>query len=247
MATPDELRMAQIEKEKADQRFWKIVQEAHKEQTEGHEKMAVTARAIAAAGRAMAAKAEARVARADDRIACLERGEALSEEVGKSAEYASAIRAFSSHEEHETRRVTRLRRKRGRPKEKKHRQALLVALYFMRNYYKRCLSVRSVAGEIYETVDIQSKHSDSGGYKSYKSPEALQEDLRLGCALNDEQMIAQMAYALVWWRKTHIDPKSGFSSGGIPYLKITPRNPLKLIRWIDAFLAAEGLSVSAAS
>jgi hypothetical protein len=142
MATPDELRMAQIEKEKADQRFWKIVQEAHKEQTEGHEKMAVTARAIAADGRAMAAKAEARVARADDRIACLERGEALSEEVGKSAEYASAIRAFSSHEEHETRRVTRLRRKRGRPKEKKHR----------RLYWSPCISCETITNDVSRSV-----------------------------------------------------------------------------------------------
>jgi hypothetical protein len=128
----------------------------------------------------------------------------------------------------------------GAPRSPKAQQALLVALCLAR-YFHAPISVRGAAQEIYDVVDITIIRPRKHGLpnvRNIKSVRALHEDLRIGLKSNDLQTVATMMAMLVWWRRTHKNPKWGVTSGSPKQtVSISPKKPARLIRWIDALIS----------
>jgi hypothetical protein len=143
---------------------------------------------------------------------------------------------------------------RGAPRSPKAQQALLVALYVARCCHALCvdqrvrrpISVRGAAQEIYEVVEIRIIRPRKHGLptvRNIKSVRALHEDLRSGLRNHDPQTVAATIVGLVWWRRKHVNPKWGWSGSASvkQTVSIFPKNPTKLIRWIDALIATFSL------
>jgi len=127
----------------------------------------------------------------------------------------------------------------GRSRATKRRQALLVAFCWLRDYHKRNRSVSEVAADIFETVEIRSKHSIEGPSKPYASSAVLEEHLREGLRIQDGKNIGQWIWYLFWWRKNAVNHDWGFGCGdGSLSFALKPKNTKKLIKWIDAGLAS---------
>jgi hypothetical protein len=130
-------------------------------------------------------------------------------------------------------------KKGGRSRATKRRQALLVALCWLRDYHKRNRSVAEVAANIFETIEIRSKHSTKGPDKPYASSAVLEEHLREGLRIQDVKVIGQCIWYLFWWRKNAVNHDWGFQCGDNSLaFGLKPKNTKTLIKWIDAGLAS---------
>jgi len=117
---------------------------------------------------------------------------------------------------------------------------MVAALYLMRCHSQR-MSVARFASEIGRTVQFQFARSVSArgpNYSVYKNPKALEQDLRRGLEDADQKLTSEMMYSLIWWRFSNFNPSWGFYVGGGAHLQIAPKNPRRLISWIDGYLDA---------
>jgi hypothetical protein len=135
----------------------------------------------------------------------------------------------------------------GRPRVTKQRQALLVALFWLRNYHRRNGSVSEAAAAIFDTVEIRSKHSISGPSKAYASSDSLEEHLRGGLRAQDGKAIGQWIWYLFWWRKNAVNHCWGFGGSGPPAIAVRPKNTGRLLKWIDAGMASDDFREVAAA
>jgi hypothetical protein len=131
-------------------------------------------------------------------------------------------------------------KKGGRRRATKQRQALLVALCWLRNYHKLNRSVRNVAADIFKTVEIRFKHSIKGPSKPYASSAALEEYLRYGLKNQAVKAVGQWIWYLFWWRKNAVNHNWGFGCDDKSLsFAVTPRNIRELLKWIDAAMASD--------
>jgi hypothetical protein len=126
------------------------------------------------------------------------------------------------------------------------RQAVLAGLFYLRYNYKPC-TISQAARDIRPAIDIQSARTitpTGPGYFGRKSDNALYEDMRNAVRNCNLEKVAQMIYALIWWKK-HIDahpelPKFPFCMGGgqpPQHFQVIPKNYSKLFKWIGALEA----------
>jgi hypothetical protein len=99
------------------------------------------------------------------------------------------------------------------------------------------------AAEVNRVVQLRYARSipvSGPSYSTYKSPRALEQDLRRELKDPDEELISEMIHALFRWRFTHIDPMWGFGISGGSQMMFEPKRPRLLIKWIDEALIASG-------
>jgi hypothetical protein len=122
------------------------------------------------------------------------------------------------------------------------RQCLLAFLYFCRCCCEGHISVHQFANYLDRTVEIKYARRIPLNYKTAKTLDALEKDIGRGL-----QEVASKDYklavaALLWWRFIHVNPRWPILISGRPQLLITPKQPTKLIRWIDAAIKLAGNS-----
>jgi hypothetical protein len=134
------------------------------------------------------------------------------------------------------------KRSTGPSRTKRTRQCLLAFLYQCRCCESSPISIARFARYLSATVEIHCARLIPPNYKAIKSLAALEKDIARGFQETSSQDFRVAVEALVAWRFIHVNPRWPFLISGRPQLLITPKQPAKLIAWIDAAIKTAGAS-----
>jgi hypothetical protein len=128
----------------------------------------------------------------------------------------------------------------GAPRMKRTRQGLLGALYLF-SECQRHSTISEFASRLPGIVEIKYSRRIPPVYTVYKTPAALEADLRRGLRGDSEHDRRRMIDSLLFWRFVHVNPLWGFGCGSNPHLLISPKKPSRIIGWIDAAIKRSGV------
>jgi hypothetical protein len=103
------------------------------------------------------------------------------------------------------------------------------------------MTVPAFAKLLPRVIEIKWSRSSPPNYRTYKSQNGLEMDLRRGLHERADNIMDGVG-SLVWWRFTFANGLWGFYIGPLPHLRVTPKKPSELIEWIDAAIQASGVT-----